>query len=84
MSKEEGRAGPIVAKTSPVAVELVKGQEYYFCACGRSELMKLMARACGHDHLSGFCLDDISTWHLDLSRLAGIPYSGDPPRTEGR
>ncbi len=41
-----------------------------------TELMKVMARACGHDHLSGFCLDDIATWHHDLARLAGIPYSG--------
>lgn len=46
-----------------------------------TELMKVMARACGHDHLSSFCLDDIATWHHDLSRLANIPYSGVPPRS---
>ena len=40
------------------------------------QLMKVMARACGHDDLSGFCLDDIATWHSDLSTLARIPYSG--------
>lgn len=44
-----------------------------------TELMSVMARACGHDHLSEFCLDDIATWHHDLSRLAGIPYSGASP-----
>ena len=45
-----------------------------------TELMKVMARACGHDQLSGFCLDDIATWHHDLSRLASVPYSGAPQR----
>ncbi len=41
-----------------------------------TELMKVMARACGHDDLSKFCLDDIATWNHELSRLASIPYSG--------
>lgn len=41
-----------------------------------TELMKVMARACGHDHLSGFALQDIATWHHDLARLAGIPFAG--------
>jgi glutamate synthase domain-containing protein 2/CDGSH-type Zn-finger protein len=45
-----------------------------------TELMEVMARACGHEHLSGFCLDDLSTWHHDLARLAGIAYSGAPAR----
>jgi glutamate synthase domain-containing protein 2 len=41
-----------------------------------TELMTVMARACGHDRLDGFCIDDIATWHHDLSRLAAIPYVG--------
>ncbi|HRE90380.1 MAG TPA: FMN-binding glutamate synthase family protein, partial [Myxococcota bacterium] len=45
-----------------------------------TELMKVMARACGHDHLSKFGLDDIATWHHELARLASIPYVGAPPR----
>jgi len=45
-----------------------------------TELMKVMARACGHDDLSKFCLDDIATWHRELATLAGIPFSGAPPR----
>src|SRR5690606_20151735 len=40
------------------------------------ELMTVMARACGHDALAKFNLDDIATWHRDLAELAGIPYSG--------
>ena len=49
-----------------------------------TELMKVMARACGHRQMSDFCLDDIATWHYELARLASIPYSGAPPRSTGR
>ncbi len=41
-----------------------------------TELMSVMARACGHHHLSEFCLDDIATFDFELSRLGNIPYSG--------
>ncbi len=41
-----------------------------------TELMQVMARACGHRHLSEFRLDDLSTWHHELARLSGIAYSG--------
>ena len=40
------------------------------------ELMKVMARACGHDHLNQFNRDDLATWHKDLAELAGIEWSG--------
>lgn len=43
-----------------------------------TELMQVMARACGHDELSGFCQDDIATWHYEVARLSGIAYSGAP------
>ena len=43
------------------------------------ELMQVMARACGHRHLSEFCLDDLTTWKHDLARLTGIPYGGVGP-----
>ena len=41
-----------------------------------TDLMKVMARACGHDSLSKFNIDDIGTWKRELSDLAGIPYTG--------
>ncbi len=41
-----------------------------------TELMQVMARACGHDRLSGFCLDDLTTYDRDLALLAGVPYGG--------
>ncbi|MCI0711692.1 MAG: glutamate synthase-related protein [Chloroflexi bacterium] len=43
------------------------------------ELMQVLARACGHDHLSGFNLDDLTTWNRDIAYLTGIPYAGVTP-----
>ena len=40
------------------------------------ELMQVMARACGHDHLSGFTADDLTTWHRDMASLSGVQYGG--------
>lgn len=40
------------------------------------ELMKILARACGHDHLSGFNLRDLTTWDRDMAHLAGVEYGG--------
>ncbi len=44
------------------------------------ELMQVMARACGHTHLSQFNLDDITSWKKDMAELAGIQYGGLPLR----
>jgi glutamate synthase domain-containing protein 2 len=43
------------------------------------QLMQVMARACGHSHLSQFNLDDITTWKKDMADLAGIRYAGVTP-----
>jgi len=40
------------------------------------ELMQVMARACGHDHLSKFNLDDLTTWKKDMADLSGVAYGG--------
>lgn len=40
------------------------------------ELMQVMARACGHDHLNGFCTDDLITWRPEMERLAGVRFGG--------
>jgi glutamate synthase domain-containing protein 2 len=40
------------------------------------ELMKIMARACGHSHLKDFSADDLVTWKHDMARLSGVPYAG--------
>lgn len=40
------------------------------------ELMSVMARACGHDHLSKFTKNDLATWDDKMAKLSGISYSG--------
>jgi glutamate synthase domain-containing protein 2 len=41
-----------------------------------TELMQVMARACGHDHLNKFCLDDLTTFDRQMAQLSGIAYAG--------
>jgi glutamate synthase domain-containing protein 2/CDGSH-type Zn-finger protein len=40
------------------------------------QLMSVMARACGHDHLGKFNRDDLATWHHEMARLSGVHYAG--------
>ena len=42
-------------------------------------LMAVLARACGHDHLSKFSPSDLTTWKRDIAYLAGVPYGGVTP-----
>ncbi len=41
-----------------------------------TELMKVMARACGHEHLRQFSLDDLTTFKREMHELAGVPFGG--------
>ena len=41
-----------------------------------TELMQVMARACGHDALAKFNQDDLATWHHDMARLSGVRFAG--------
>jgi glutamate synthase domain-containing protein 2 len=41
-----------------------------------TELMQVMARACGHDHLNKFCIDDLTTWKHDMAAISGVAYGG--------
>jgi glutamate synthase domain-containing protein 2 len=40
------------------------------------ELMKVMARACGHDSLAGFERRDLTTWKKEIAELTGVEYAG--------
>ena len=46
----------------------------YFTAS--TELMQVMARACGHDHLSQFSSNDLTTWKKDMHAISGVAYGG--------
>ena len=41
-----------------------------------TELMTVMARACGHNHLNQFNHNDLATWNREMAHLSGIKYSG--------
>ncbi len=41
-----------------------------------TELMSVMARACGHDHLSKFAKNDLATWNDQMAKLTGVKYAG--------
>jgi glutamate synthase domain-containing protein 2 len=41
-----------------------------------TELMKVMARACGHQHLNQFNENDITTWKKEMADLTGINFGG--------
>jgi len=40
------------------------------------ELMQVMARACGHDHLNKFSKNDIATFNTELAKISGVDFSG--------
>jgi methylamine---glutamate N-methyltransferase subunit C len=39
-------------------------------------LIQVMARACGHDHVSGFNADDLTTSKREMADLSGVAYGG--------
>lgn len=41
-----------------------------------TELMKVMARACGHNHLNKFNQNDITTWKKEMAEWTGIKFGG--------
>ena len=43
------------------------------------ELMCVLARACGHDALAKFNIDDLTTFDRDMAHLTGIAYGGVVP-----
>ncbi|MCB9568234.1 MAG: Rieske 2Fe-2S domain-containing protein [Myxococcales bacterium] len=43
------------------------------------ELMQVLARACGHQHLRELNVHDLTTYERDIAYLTGIPYGGVVP-----
>ena len=39
-------------------------------------LMKVLARACGHNDLASFCRHDITTWSREMADLTGSEFAG--------
>jgi len=40
------------------------------------DLMKILARACGHTRLGELCIDDLTTWKREMADLSGVAYGG--------
>ncbi len=43
------------------------------------DLMKVLARACGHTHLNQLRSHDLVTWDRDVAYLTGVTYAGATP-----
>jgi len=54
-------------------------QRLYNWFDANTHLMKVLARACGHDNLSDFNINDLTTYNRDLAYLTGVPYAGVTP-----
>ncbi len=44
-----------------------------------NQLLQVIARSCGHDDISKFEFDDLSTFDWDIHKLTGISYAGVNP-----
>ncbi len=44
-----------------------------------TELMEVLARACGHDALDQFSIDDLTTFDREMHHLTGVAYGGVAP-----
>ncbi len=54
--------------------EAAQRLERFFSAT--ADLMCVQARACGHDSLSGFAKEDLTTFDREMAHLTGIAYGG--------
>ncbi|MFB6177145.1 MAG: glutamate synthase-related protein, partial [Halobaculum sp.] len=57
-----------------VVDQAASGLENFFAAT--TKLMKVLARACGHERLDGFDRNDLTAWKRDVAELAGVEYAG--------
>ena len=57
----------------PVAIAAKRLERFFKASV---ELMQVLARACGHDHLGGFQHRDLVTWKRDVADLVGVRYGG--------
>lgn len=44
-----------------------------------NDLLKVIARSCGHQHVNQFSMEDLSTFSRDMHHLTGIRYAGVNP-----
>ena len=47
-----------------------------------TQMMVVLARACGHRHLNQFSNDDLTSWKKEVAQLAGVTYAGTGKRIQ--
>jgi methylamine---glutamate N-methyltransferase subunit C len=57
----------------PVDIAAERLARYFSAAV---ELMTVLARAAGHQHLNQFSVEDLTTFKSDMEQLAGVQYGG--------
>ena len=58
-------------------IEIAKSAKQLFkFFTATADLMKVVARACGHDDVRKFNFNDLSTLNYEMHKLTGIPYAG--------
>ncbi|MFA8449181.1 MAG: glutamate synthase-related protein [Bacteroidales bacterium] len=60
---------------SRLIVEQSAKQLYNFFSAS-TDLIKIVARACGHDCVDQFCQDDLTSFDADICKMTGIKYGG--------
>jgi len=57
-----------------IVEESAKRLDRFFRAS--TDLMAVMARACGHESLAGFASSDLTSWKREVADLAGVSFAG--------
>jgi glutamate synthase domain-containing protein 2 len=60
---------------SRIAINQSATQLYNFFNAS-NELIKVVARACGHNQIKQFSANDLSTFNYTIHQLTGIQYAG--------
>ena len=72
----QGCERPLIAKGNAGIPKYVDGHIHYDGTPALMADYAVMARACGHDSLSGFTSRDITSWKRVVAELAGIRFAG--------
>ena len=71
---------PLIAQTSPYAVELVAGKDYFWCSCGHSAKQPF----CDGSHKgSAFTPLKLTAEKTETVWLCGCKHTQTPPRCDG-
>ena len=71
---------PVIADNKPVKVELTKGEEYYFCTCGKSKSQPF----CDGSHQgNGFLPLEYTADSNGIVSFCGCKHTKKPPFCDG-